>query len=63
MAAVHHSCWRGGTGKTYRALAEYERPLLISHSNLEQLEHVVASGPYATTHIVFDEFDFRQAGK
>ena len=54
---------RGGTGKTYRALAEYERPLLISHSNLEQLEHVVASGPYATTHIVFDEFDFRQAGK
>ena len=51
------------TGKTYRALAEMERPLLISNGCLETLKDIVASGPHATTHLVFDEFDYRTAGK
>ena len=50
-------------GKTFRALAELERPLLISASCMETLRDICHSGPHATTHLVFDEFDYRRAGK
>ena len=56
-------CGPPATGKTYRALAEFARPLLVTNSCLESLDAVVFEGPHATTHLVFDEFDYRKAGK
>ena len=51
------------TGKTYRALAEFARPLLITNGCMETIKSVVVGGPYAHTHLVFDEFNYRKAGK
>jgi hypothetical protein len=47
-----------GTGKTWRASAEFERPLRITGNCIETLRDVVLDGPRATTHLVFDEFDY-----
>ena len=41
-----------GCGKTQRALAEFNRGLLVS--TLDDLRHVTST----TTHLVFDDFDF-----
>lgn len=51
------------TGKTVRALAEFERPLFITNSCVEQIGAAILAGPRAHTHMVFDEFHFRNAGK
>lgn len=45
-----------GTGKTCRALCEFERPL-ICHC-IEDVREVIWAGPRKTTHLVFDEADF-----
>jgi hypothetical protein len=45
-----------GSGKTCRALCEWERPLLCKR--IEAVRDAVWAGPRATTHLVFDEADF-----
>lgn len=50
------------TGKTCRACAEFDRPFVVTNSNLDALKDLVRTGPHAHTHIVFDEFNFKNAG-
>jgi hypothetical protein len=45
-----------GSGKTSRALCEWERPLLCAC--IEDVREATWAGPKATTHLVFDEADF-----
>ena len=35
---------------------------MVTNSNMDALKQLITSGPYAHTHIVFDEFNFKHAG-
>ena len=45
-----------GTGKTGRAFSEFARPLEVA--TVDDLRYIVWSGDRATTHLVFEEFNF-----
>ena len=48
-------CGAAGCGKTARACSELARPLLVNTP--DDLRKIVISGPRATTHLVFDQFN------
>ena len=47
---------KAGTGKTGRAFSEFARPLEVA--TVDDLRYIVWSGDRATTHLVFEEFNF-----
>jgi hypothetical protein len=47
---------QAGCGKSARACSEFARPLLVN--TVDDLRNIVLSGKHATTHLVFDEYNF-----